>query len=217
MLMDNMAYLQQIAGGNNNVPSPAAKNSDNPLSKFLNIWTALIAGAITIIIVIIMVVAGLLNKVDTKDQDLLLHSYWQSYYLSETTFSDYMDYIKSSDIRNMVASFRSVVNEVRLNSESLLLSEFSIEADDDEEGEIPTYEKEINDTLNSELEDGRLSGTLDRVILREMLMQIANLRSYESEIAERTKNESIREFSEKTDKNLDNIYNQFHEYKSLAL
>ncbi len=217
MLMDNMAYLQQIAGGNNNVPTQPKKKADNPFSKFLNIWTALIAGGLVIIITIVVLIVGMMNKVDTKDRDLMLKSYWQANYLLDETFDEYAEDVNSSDIRNMAASFKSVLNEIKLSEEQMLFDEYNIEADDTEEEEIAMNEASENNRLNSELENGRLSGRLDRVFLREMTMQIANMRSYQSEIAERTKSVSVRTFHQKTDKNLDTLYGQFHDYKSLAI
>ena len=215
--MDNRADLQQIATGSNNTPQKQVQKGDNPLSKFLNIWTALIAGAFVIITIVIVLVANAINTVDTKDRDLMTQSYWQSYYLLEETYDEYVDDVKSSDIRNMAASFRSVLNEVKLNEEQLLLSEYEIEVDDTEEEQIAVTEKEANDAVNAELEEGRLSGRLDRVFLREMIMQIANLRSYQSEIAERANSAAVRGFHVKSDKSLDTLYTQFHDYKSLAI
>ncbi len=215
--MDNMAYLQQIATGSNNTPQKQAPKAENPLSKVLNIWTALIAGAIAIIIAIIVLVSNMMNAVDTKDRDLMLQSYWQSYYLLEETYDEYVDDIKSSDVRNMAASFKSVLNEVKLNEEQLLLNEYEIEVGDTEEEEIATTEKSVNSAVNAELEEGRLSGRLDRAFLREMIMQIANLRSYQSEIAERAKSVEVRGFHVKSDNSLDTLYTQFHDYKSLAI
>lgn len=217
MLMDNMAYLQQIAGGNNNVAHKENKKSDSPLSKFFNIWTALAAGAVTIIIIIVVVVSSLLGKVDTKDQDLALQSYWQAYYLLEETYDEYADYIKNSDIRNMATSFKSTLNEIKTQTESILLSEFEIDVSDTEEGEISVKEQEINTELNIELQNGHLSGTFDRVFIREFLMQIAYMRSYQSELSARTKKEDLREFSNRMTDNLDNLYDQFHDFKSLAM
>ena len=215
MLMDNMAYLQQIAGVDNSVKANPKK--DNPLSKFLNIWTALIGGGFLIILIIVLVIVGAMNKVDTKDQDLMLKSYWMSHYLIEETFDEYAESVKSSDIRNMAASFKSVLNEILLNDEKFLLDKYGIEADDTEEDEISMTEKETNNNLNSELETGRLNGILDRIYLREMTMQVAYMRSYQSEIAERAGDKEIEEFSAKAEANLDNLYNQFHDFKSLAI
>ena len=71
-------------------------------------------------------------------------------------------------------------------------------------------EQEKIDALASTLTTGRLNGVLDRTWLREMTLQIAIIRSYQSEIAARTKDEEIQEFSARITSNLDNIYNQFH-------
>ena len=215
--MDNMAYLQQISGVDNSMSSKAKK--DNPLSKLLNVWVFVGAGIFIALMIAIAVIVSLLNKVDTKDQDLLQHSWWMSYYLTDVTFDEYADDVKSSDIRNMTASFRSVLNEILKNDENLLLSEYGIEVDDlDEETDpIVLAEKETNDKLNAELEQARLSGLLDRVFLREITMQIAYLRAYQSEISERTSNAAVQEFSLKADSNLGNLYNQFHDFKSITI
>ena len=221
--MDNMAYLQQIAVGGNNSAN-AKKDKNGILSKIFNIWTLAIGGGVILLLIIIVVIAGALNKVDTKDQDLMTQSYWASKYLNEKTLSEYAGDIKNSDIRNMTASLRSVLNEIVLNEENLLLSEYGIEADDTEENELAMKELERIDgpeegttdliTLDETLEEGRLNGILDRTFLREMTLQIAILISYQSECAERTKNSSVKDFSSKAESNLQNLYDQFYNFKS---
>lgn len=217
MLMDNMAYLQQIAGVDNSLNSKGKKK--NPLSKLLNVWVLAGAGIFIVLIIIVALIASSLNKVDTKDQDLMTQSYWMANYLVNETLDEYADQVKNSDIRNMTASFRSVLNEIILNDAGLMLSEYGIEVDDfdEEDNEIVAQEKKANDELNSTLEDARLNGILDRVYLREITMQVAYIRSYQSEIAERTKNSKVEEFSLKADANLGNIYEQFHSFKSLTI
>jgi hypothetical protein len=215
--MDNMAYLQQIAGVDNSLNNPSKKGGLK-LPSFINIWTMLGAGLLIIVIVIVMVLTAAMNKVDSKDQDLMIESYWMSTYLMEETFDEYSEDLKSPDIRNMTASLKSVLSEIILNDTNILLEEYGIEVDDgdDEEG-IPADESAKNTELNSVLEDARLNGILDRVYVREITMQIAQLRAKQSEIAARTKNDKAREFAEKAESNLDNIYEQFHNYKNLAI
>ena len=214
--MDNMAYLQQIAvGGNKNV-SPKSGGSDL-LKKIFNKWTILI-GVILLVLVIIAIVAAYivsaLNTVDTKDQDLMTRSYWAAEYLNEETFNTYASKVKNSDIRSMTASLRSVLNEIILNEGNLMLSEFEIKVKDTKKSDIATEELNKNTTLNATLEEGRLNGILDRTFLREITMQIAYLISYQSECAERTKNNSVKEFSEKAKLNLQNLYDQFYNFSS---
>ena len=74
--------------------------------------------------------------------------------------------------------------------------------------------EEVNTKLNDTLEDVRLNGILDRVYLREMTLQIAHLRSYQAEIKERTSKSGVKDFAEKTESNLGNLYNQFFNFKS---
>ena len=211
--MDNMAYLQQIAGNNNSLAAKPMKG-DSPLAKIFNIWTLLIGGGVLVIFIIILVVVAAISKVDTKDQDLMKQSYFRAYYLLEETLGEYSGSVKSSDIRNMSASLKSVLNEIMLNELNLLLSEYEIEVDslDEEEDAIMADEHNEVGKLNETLETARLSGTLDRVYVREMAMQIAYLRAYQSEIVERTKNDAIQQFSMKAETNLDNLYTQFHEF-----
>lgn len=211
--MDSMAYLQQIAGTDNSLESNQKK--DNGLfSKFFNIWTALAVGGLAIILIIVGVVVGMMNKVDTKDQDLMQQSYFMSYYMIEYVFNEYPENIKNSDLRNMSASFASVLREIALKDKEFLTDKYEIEIDSLMEEEVATNEKNKIDTLADTLKTGKINGVFDRTWLREMTLQIAIMRSYQSEIAARTKDEEVKEFSERIESNLDNIYNQFHDFKS---
>ena len=215
MLMDNMAYLQQIAGTDNSLAANSQKNNDF-FSKIFNIWTGLALGGLAIILIIVGVVASIMNKVDTKDQDLMQQSYFMSSYMMEQIMNggDYMNNIKNSDLRSMSASFASVLREISLKDSEFLLNKYEIEVDELQEEQVALDEQEKIDALASTLTTGRLNGVLDRTWLREMTLQIAIIRSYQSEIAARTKDEEIQEFSTRITSNLDNIYNQFHDFKS---
>ena len=211
--MDKMAYLQQIAGDDNSANHKASK-SDNFLAKFFNIWT--LVGAVGLLVLIIggSMIINAFNKVDTKDRDLLVQSYWQANYLSQQTIQKYAREVKNSDIRNMTASLNSTLNEILVNGKNLLESEYGVKSGGSEKDAIAATEKTTNDELNARLEDGRLSGLLDRTYLREITMQIAYLRSYQSGVVERAKKAKVRQFSQKVTENLDNIYKQFHDFKS---
>lgn len=215
MLMDNMAYLQQIAGTNNTLDTNAKK--DGFFSKIFNIWTLLIGGGLFILLMIALVIVGAMNKVDTKDQDLMQQSYFMARYMTENTFSEYNEDIKNSDIRNMSASFRTILQEIILKDKEFLMDRHEIDVDDLEEEPVATDEKDKIEELNNTLKLGRLNGVFDRTWLREMAMQIAIIRSYQSEIAARTKDEEIKDFSERIESNLTNVYNQFHDFKGLGI
>ncbi len=215
MLMDNMAYLQQIAGTNNTLDTNAKK--DGFFSKIFNIWTLLIGGGLFIVLMIVLVIVGAMNKVDTKDQDLMQQSYFMARYMTENTFSEYNEDIKNSDVRNMSASFKAILQEIILKDKEFLMDRHEIDVDDLEEEPVATDEKDKIEELNNTLKLGRLNGVFDRTWLREMTMQIAIIRSYQSEIAARTKDEEIKDFSERIESNLTNVYNQFHDFKGLGI
>lgn len=214
-----MAYLQQIATpSNNNVSSVnPEKQSKGFLSKIFNVWTGLIFGIIIVLLIIAAVLTATFSTVDSKDRDAMIRSYFAAYYLNDETLGKYADMVKNSDIRNMTASFKGTLNEIILNEKNLLLSEYGIDVDDQEEGEIALKEKSANSVLNSTLEEGRLSGTLDRVFLTELTMQVAYLVSYQSECSARTKDQEIEKFSTRMESNLKNIYDQFYNFKSPTL
>ena len=73
MLMDNMAYLQQIAGVDNSLNNPSKKGGLK-LPSFINVWTMLGAVLLIIVIVVVMVITAAMNKVDSKDQDLMIET-----------------------------------------------------------------------------------------------------------------------------------------------
>ncbi len=217
MLMDNMAYLQQIAGVDNSMKAKA--NPKSPFSKFLNVWTFVGLGIFIVLIIGVALLVAALNKVDTKDQDLMQQSYWRSRYIVEETMEKYSENLKNSDIRDKTSSLKSVLNEIMLNSKNLLLDKngFDIESINEDDDPIAVEQKKFNTEFNTELENARLNGILDRIYIREVAMQIAYLRSYQSEIVERTKDDDIRSVAEKAKNNLDNLYDQFQNFNSLMI
>ena len=216
--MDNMAYLQQIAGVDNNAAQQIKKNNNGILKKIFNVWT--IAGTLVFItiLVVVAVVTSSMNKVDTKDQDLMIQSYWTSTYLSKT-IDTYSKQVKNAEIRNITASFKTVLQEI-INSETeIMKNNFGIKVAElnPKKSPITADAEKANNDLNDILEDARLNAQLDRTFLREMTMQVAYIRSYQSEIKARTKDTTSKEFANKTEENLGNIYNRYYNFNSKTL
>ena len=214
--MDNMAYLQQIAGVDNSAAQKAGKNSSGILKKIFNVWTLLGVVVLTVILVVVAVVVNSMNQVETKDQDYMVQSYGTASNLSLKTITKYANQVKNSDIRNMSASLNSVLQEIIQNYKEIMNSVYSVKVEsfNAKNNDIVAKVEEVNTKLNDTLEDGRLNGILDRVYLREMTLQIAHLRSYQAEIKERTSKSGVKDFAEKTESNLGNLYNQFFNFKS---
>ena len=211
--MDKMAYLQQIAGDGNNANHKTG-GGNNFLSKIFNVVTLAIVGVAILLIIGASALTKEFNKVDTRDRDLMEQSYWQAEYLSKQTFQKYANEVKNSDLRNLTASLKSTLNEILGSGKKLLEGEYKVKLSGSEKTGIAATEKTNNEKLNVKLEDGRLSGTLDRVFLREITLQIAYLRAYNSGVVERTKNVKVQQFAKKITENLENIYQQFHDFKS---
>ena len=215
--MDNMAYLQQIAGNDNSL---ANKNkAKGGLPNFLNKWVLIGVGVFIALIIGVAAIAASLNKTDTKDQDLMVQSYWMASFFSEEVLDEYVREVKNSDIRNMTASLKSVLTELIKNSETIMLSQYGIDTSDFDEDEdpVPVEEHEKIQKVVDTLEDARLNAMLDRVYLREVTLQIAYLRAYQSEIIARTKDDVIKDYTTKAKANLDNMYDQFSSFKSPTL
>ena len=218
--MDNMAYLQQISGASSApLSSNKKKKFEFNFSKIFNVWTAVIAGALIALLIIVGVVVSVLNRApDMGDRDLMIQSYFTSSYMTEQIFDgSYLEDVKNSDIRNMSMSFAAVLKEVVQNDKEFLLNKYGVDVGEIDEEAIALSAKEGIDELAKKFNDAKLNGVLDRTWLREMTMQVAILRSYQSGILARVDDEEIVEFAGRIESNLDNIYNQFHDFKSVGI
>jgi hypothetical protein len=117
----------------------------------------------------------------------------------------------------MSASFSTVLNEIVKKDEEFLKEKYDIDIYSMSESDIATEEQTNVTKLTDTLTTGKLNGVLDRTWLREMTMQVARIRAYQSGILARVDDEEIVEFATRTEQNLDNIYNQFHDFKSAGI
>ncbi|MDO4978997.1 MAG: hypothetical protein Q4E47_02480 [Candidatus Saccharibacteria bacterium] len=212
--MDNMAYLQQISqtgGVNNGKQGKAFGLIDKGLALKLGIGF----GAAIILLVIIMAIVNAMSVVDTRAHDVLVHAWYQSEYLNETT-SQYSREVKSSDLRGMATALVGVTNEIRNRTATILLEDYGEEVDDLDDSDIAMEELQKNTELNESLELARISGTLDYTFVREYKLQIALLLSCMSEYIERTETDTYKEMISATHDNLDTLYNQFKNYEDLG-
>lgn len=219
MLMDNMAYLQQIAAGSNNRVAPKKPKADNPLAKIFNVWTILGIVGFILVLVITVVLVSVFNKVDTLDQDIMKKSVYVGLQLNEEILDEYTNEVKNSDIRNMAASLRGVLNEMVLNHGKNLTEKYGLEDVDFDPEDEPLVVDDANKIveLGETLEEAKISGILDRVFLREMTMWTAYIIAYESEILERSDDPEVDAVAQKALDNLNNIYVRFHDFTSPTL
>ncbi|MBQ6355230.1 hypothetical protein IJJ18_02310 [Candidatus Saccharibacteria bacterium] len=199
--MDNMAYLNQISASNR----PAKTSSGPfPFSPKIMIGLGAAIGAIILIIIIGSIFGGDKNSEQTLVQKLNLRSENLS-----RTIEEYNRDVKSSKLRSMGSSLRTVLNEASSRTSAILEEDFSSKKTDKkvEESEA-TYIEEVNTAL----EDAKLNGLLDRVFVREMTYQIGILMSMESNISNKTKKSDLKDFLSGSYSNLENLYSEFSEY-----
>ncbi len=206
--MDNMAYLQQIA-----VEKKAAKD-DSVLKKIFNPKIILGVLGFIVFLVALVLVLKVVSKSSSKDKDYLTQSYFSAKYLNEKTVANYGKKLRNSDLRDMTVSLKSVLNEISVEEGALLKSEYDMDLSAAASEEIATNELGMNSVLNATLDDGVLNGILERVYVREMTMQIAYIISYHTGCLDATKNSKVKTVLEKELTNLQNIYDQFYNFKS---
>ena len=215
--MDKMAYLQQIASDDTR-PHHGNSNKNFDFIKYLTPLNLAIGGAVLFVFIIVLILFNTKKTVDNRDQDLLIRSYYMAKMLNDPTLSNYSDQLKSSDLRAYSSSLKSVLNELMVSEKKSLTEEFGIEDIDSlNEETIATEEKEKNTTLNNSLETARLSAHLDRVFIREIVLQLTYLISYQSEIKERTQKPNAKTATETEINNLTNIKNSFENFNTKAL
>jgi len=211
--MDNYAYLQQISGATNKKPTSTGKGLGSfDITKFLNWKIFAILGLVIALIIGVSVVASSMNQVDTRDRDLLIQSYYRATYLTKETLNDYITKLKSSDLRDMSASLRTILTEMINDYDKVLLDNYGVNVEKLKKGSIATSELNINNKLQSTLEYARMNAKLDRTYNSEITMQIAYLVSFQSECNVRTEYNAVKTVTEKYKTNLKTIYDQFSAY-----
>ena len=214
--MDKMAYLQQIASENKHNHKSSGSHFD--IREFLTPKNIIIA----IIALFFLIGTSLLfntkKTIDTRDRDLLIHSYFMSKYLKDETISKYGDLLKSSDLRAYTASLKAILNELMITEAKSLAEEFGIEDISNlDEDTISQEEKTKNTTLNSTLETAHLSAHLDRVLVREFTLQLTYLINYQSEANERTKKPNTKAATDAEIKSLTNLKNNYATFNTKAV
>lgn len=214
--MDNKAYLEQIASETRS-SKPQGKGilgtfqnlNISPLGKKLLLGGAILA----VLIIIIVAIAGGSGSNKTSERDLIDTLSVRTNNLIET-IENYNDYVKSSDLRAMGNSLKSVITEVGYATNTSLVNDFGATTGTPENENVVTSEDEWLATLTTTLEKARLNGLLDRVYSREFAYQIGMLISLESETYTTTDKEPLKTSLDSSMKNLDQLYTQFDNFSA---
>ena len=209
--MNNKDYLDKIASETR----PLAKKAPGFFGDKLNLsmkQLKIIGIAVLAVILVLFVamIAGSGNK--NSERDYVDEAYLRTKDLSKV-IDDNRTKIRSSELRSMAMSLKSVLLETNYALSSTLTNDFEAKNPDTPNKEsTATEESAIIGELNDNLEAARLNGLLDRVFAREFTYQISLLISLETDIITRTKKELLKSSLTSSRNNLETLHEQFDNF-----
>lgn len=209
--MNNKDYLNQIASEARPLTKKAPGFFGSALNlsmKQLKIIGLVVAAIFLVFIIGLIATSG--NK--NSDRDYVDKAYLRTKNLS-TTIDDYRTYIRSSALRSMAMSLRSVLSETNYTLSTSLTNDFGAKSVDKPEKEsIGEDEAAFIAETNEILENARLNAILDRAFVREFTYQISLLISLETDIINHTKKETLINGLTSSLSNLETLHEQFDNF-----
>lgn len=213
MNMNNKDYLDKIASEARplTASAPGFLGSALHLSmKQLKIIGIAIAAIFLVLIIAMIASSG--NK--NTERDYVDTAYLRTKDLSKV-IDDYRTKIRSSELRSMAMSLKSVLLETNYALSSTLTNNFGAKSPDTPEKEsTATDETAIIGELTASLEEARLNALLDRVFAREYTYQISLLISLETDIINRTKIDLLKSSLTSSRSNLETLHEQFDNFSA---
>lgn len=211
--MNNKDYLDKIASEARplTASAPGFLGSALHLSmKQLKIIGIAIAAIFLVLIIAMIASSG--NK--NTERDYVDTAYLRTKDLSKV-IDDYRTKIRSSELRSMAMSLKSVLLETNYALSSTLTNNFGAKSPDTPEKEsTATDETAIIGELTASLEEARLNALLDRVFAREYTYQISLLISLETDIINRTKIDLLKSSLTSSRSNLETLHEQFDNFSA---
>ena len=209
--MNNKDYLNQIASE----ARPLEKKAPGFLGKTLNLSMKQlkIIGAIIASMVLVLII-GLIATSGNSNSE---RGYVDAAYLRSNDLSSIIDsyrtQIRSSNLRSISMSLKSVLSETSFILVNALVSDFGVK-EPNKSFKNSTIEKEtaVMGELTSALEVARLNALLDRVYAHEMTYQISLLISLETDVINRTKKEPFKTNLTSARTNLEAIHSEFSSF-----
>lgn len=213
MNMNNKDYLDKIASEARPLTAKAPGFFGSKLNltmKQLKI-IGIVVGAI-IVVLFIGMIASSGNK--NSERDYVDQAYLRTTDLSKI-IDDYRTKLRSSKLRSMAMSLKSVLSEANYNLSSSLTTDFGAKSADKPNKESTAINEEaLIGELSDTLEAARLNAVLDRVFAREFTYQISLLISLETDIINRTKKEPLKSSLESSRTNLEALHEQFDNFNA---
>lgn len=211
--MNNKDYLERIASEARPLTKKAPGFFGNTLNlsmKQLKIIGIAVAAVILVLFVAMIASSG--NK--NSERDYVDTAYLRTKDLSDV-IDEYRTYIRSSELRSMAMSLRSILTETNYNLATSLSNDFGAKTPEKPDKEsTATKEAALIGELSDSLEAARLNALLDRVFAREYTYQISLLISLETDIINRTKKEPLKSNLTSSRSNLETLHEQFDSFSA---
>ena len=211
--MNNKDYLDKIASENRPLTAKAPGFFGSKLN--LSMKQLKIIGAAVIAVTIVLFI-GMIASSGNKnsERDYVDQAYLRTNDLSKV-IDDNRTNLRSSELRSMAMSLKSVLSETNYNLANSLTNDFGVKsADKPNKESTTTNEAALIGELTDSLEVARLNAVLDRVFAREFTYQISLLISLETDIITRTKKEPLKSSLESSRSNLEVLHTQFDKFNA---
>ena len=209
--MNNKDYLNQIAAEARPLTRKAPGFFGNTLNLSMNQLKIIgIAIAAIFLVMVIAMIATSGNK--HGERDYVDEAYLRTKDLP-TIIDKYKSQLRSSELRSMTTSLKTVLTETNYNLSVALTNDFEVKSlDKTNKASTVTTEEALMGELDASLEAGRLNGVLDRVFAREFTYHISLLISIENNIISHTKKEPLKSNITTSKANLEILHEQFDNF-----
>lgn len=201
--MDNKAYLEQIAGSNR--PVKKSGLGDIFSSKLIKIVLIGVA-ALFVIIILGSLLSGGSSNLQDKAISLKVH-----FDKLIETLETYQPYVKSSDLRGASASLSSISKTTSSDLNEYLAAKYNFKENRVDKS-IEEKETSLFEALDQELFEGKINGLLDRTFARKIAQEISTLTARESEIFNKSNDNTLKNILKTSYDSLENLYDSFNNF-----
>ena len=204
--MDNKAYLDQIA-------VKGKVKSSGPILTPVMI-KLIVAGVVALLTII--VVAGVISGANAKVTQSFERVYLRISNLNSDNYDNpipqYAEKIHDSNLRAYIDQFTSSVSSTKTSLDGIV-NAIGVKPDSISK-EVSEAEANNLSSLQSELEEGELSGTLDHVYASDVYYQITTLLQYEAEARKKTSNQQFADLLDASTRDLQILQESIHNWSN---
>lgn len=166
-------------------------------------------GAVVAMILIIVIGSSLGGGETINEQSISL-----KYYIDGVTevIDEYQDYVKSPKLRSSSASLGSILSNTSKDLTNFLTDTYGFKDDSKSYPKLRETAELSRDALMDDLFNAKIGGTLDRIYAHKMAYEIELIMEEESDIYDKTPNETLKSLLETSYNSLENLYKDFDDF-----